>query len=198
MAIIVEHDKRKHEILQKSIELFSKEGYEDVTFQKIADACGITRTTLYIYFKNKREIFSASIKQMTSEIEMELLTILKNKTLNSKQCLSQVVTSIVKSCKEHKALLQVLLMYLISLQKSGADPEERIHRRVIRAEHLLSMIIISGQKNGEFKETPIKDVKDMFFKLFEATIFEIVLYNNNDIERLTAPYVLAIEGISNK
>ena len=54
MAIVVEHDKRKHEILEKSLEVFIEEGYEDVTFQKIADRCGITRTTLYIYFKNKR------------------------------------------------------------------------------------------------------------------------------------------------
>ena len=61
MAIVVEHDKRKHEILEKSFELFCRDGYEDVTFQKIADACGITRTTLYIYFKNKREIFIWSI-----------------------------------------------------------------------------------------------------------------------------------------
>ena len=65
MAIVVEHEKRKKEILEKSLELFIAEGYEDVTYQKIADRCGITRTTLYIYFKNKREIFSFSIKQLS-------------------------------------------------------------------------------------------------------------------------------------
>ena len=57
MAIIVEHDKRKHEILEKALDVFIEEGYEDVTFQKIADRCGITRTTLYIYFKNKRRTY---------------------------------------------------------------------------------------------------------------------------------------------
>ena len=57
MAIIVEHEKRKRKILEKALDVFVEEGYEDVTFQKIADRCGITRTTLYIYFKNKREIF---------------------------------------------------------------------------------------------------------------------------------------------
>ena len=61
MAIVVEHDKRKQEILQKSLDVFIEEGYEDATFQKIADRCGITRTTLYIYFKNKHEIFLGSI-----------------------------------------------------------------------------------------------------------------------------------------
>ena len=77
MAIVVEHDKRKHDILKKSLEVFIEEGYEDVTFQKIADRCGITRTTLYIYFKNKREIFLWSIKQLTNDVEQELIGIIK-------------------------------------------------------------------------------------------------------------------------
>ena len=46
MAIIVEHDKRRHKILEKALDVFVEEGYEDVSFQKIADRCGITRTTL--------------------------------------------------------------------------------------------------------------------------------------------------------
>ena len=83
MAIVVEHDKRKHEILEKSLELFTREGYDDVTFQKIADACGITRTTLYIYFKNKKEIFTWSIKQMTGELEVKLMEILGDKSLSA-------------------------------------------------------------------------------------------------------------------
>ena len=73
MAIVVEHEKRKHEILQKALDVFITEGYEDATYQKIADKCGITRTTLYIYFKNKQEIFGFSIKQLLTEIETSLV-----------------------------------------------------------------------------------------------------------------------------
>ena len=35
MAIVVEHEKRKKEILDKALDLFMENGYEDVTFQKI-------------------------------------------------------------------------------------------------------------------------------------------------------------------
>ena len=54
MSIVVAHEKRRAEILEKTLDVFVDEGFEDVTFQKIADRCGITRTTLYIYFKNKK------------------------------------------------------------------------------------------------------------------------------------------------
>ena len=56
MGIVIDYEKRKKVILKKALDVIIDEGYEDATFQKIADRCGITRTTLYIYFKNKREI----------------------------------------------------------------------------------------------------------------------------------------------
>jgi AcrR family transcriptional regulator len=85
MAVVVEHDKRRKKILDKSLDLFIEVGYEDVTFQKIADRCGITRTTLYLYFKNKREIFMCSIKQLTSKLEDVLITISKKDLSSSRQ-----------------------------------------------------------------------------------------------------------------
>ncbi|MCL2174616.1 MAG: TetR/AcrR family transcriptional regulator, partial [Treponema sp.] len=58
MAIAVEHEQRRKKILEKALTVFMDDGFEDATFQKIADRCGITRTILYLYFKNKKEIFT--------------------------------------------------------------------------------------------------------------------------------------------
>ena len=92
MAILVEHDKRKQEILEKALDVFINEGYEDVTFQKIADRCGITRTTLYIYFSNKREIFLWSIKQLLAGLEIEFNQIQQDNSLNAEQKLRKICT----------------------------------------------------------------------------------------------------------
>ena len=46
MSIVVEHDKRRKEILEKALAVFMDDGFEDATFQRIADRCHITRTTL--------------------------------------------------------------------------------------------------------------------------------------------------------
>ncbi len=195
MAIVVEHDKRKADILEKSLELFCKEGFEDVTFQKIADACGITRTTLYLYFKNKREIFVWSIKQLTSGVEKELLEILKDKNLSSAESLKKMMRCVVSLCAENRQFFRVLLFYLTNLQKSGVDPEERINRRIIRAKHLLSMIIIRGQKSGEFKPYPVKQINEMFINLLYSVIFEIAVLNKKDVSDVMESVELAVLGI---
>ena len=152
MAIIVEHDKRKHEILEKSLDVFIDEGYEDATFQKIADRCGITRTTLYIYFKNKHEIFLGSIKELLSKLEVSLSVIVENESLSADVALKNLIDAIIEEIEKNQKLFSVLLSYLMQLKKSGIDPNERIRRRVLRVRHHLSTILIRGIQNGDFKK----------------------------------------------
>ena len=181
MAIVVEHDKRKQEILQKSLDVFIEEGYEDATFQKIADRCGITRTTLYIYFKNKHEIFLGSIKELLSEVETNLKQIMSDSSLSSETALRKVLASLTDACESNKKLFSVLLNYLMQLKKSGVDTSERVRRRVIRVRHLLSTILIKGIQKGEFKELNVKDANETLYGLMESAIFRIAVLNQDDV-----------------
>lgn len=198
MATIVEHDKRKHEILQKALDVFIEEGFEDVTFQKIADRCGITRTTLYIYFKNKREIFLWSIKQLTSRLEAELVSIVKNKSVSAETALRSMLEKIIDECQENQKLFSVLLPYLLQLQKAGIDSGERVRRRVIRLRHLLSLLVIQGIKNGEFNNINVKDTNELLYSFIESAIFRLVILNQNNIHEMKSAINLAIDGITRK
>lgn len=195
MAIVVEHDKRKHEILEKSLEVFIEEGYEDVTFQKIADRCGITRTTLYIYFKNKREIFLWSIKQLTSGIEQQLNKIALDTTKSSEESLRLMLKTVVDACQENKSLFSVLLTYLLALQKSGGEPGVRVRRRIVRLQHMLSTIIIRGIKAGEFKKVNVKNANELFYGLIQSAIFRLSVLDEKTIDDIHDTLNLAVNGL---
>ena len=102
---------------------------------------------------------------------------------------------IIEICDQNRPLFNVLLIYLINLQKTGAAAEERVNRRVIRIRHLLSMIIINGQKRGEFQKMPIKVVNNMLYSLVESAIFEIAVLNKKDVSDVKASIDLVIKGI---
>ena len=195
MAIVVEHDKRKAEILQKALDVFVEEGYEDVTYQKIADRCGITRTTLYIYFKNKKEIFVWSIKQLTSEIEASLVKIINDDSKSVEERLLNVLDRILEKCAENHLLFTVTLTYLLQLKKSGKDPAVRVRRRIIRLRHLLSTIIIEGINKGEFKKVNVHDTNELLYSVIEAAIFRLAVLNQKDISELRRPFHLVVTGI---
>jgi AcrR family transcriptional regulator len=198
MATVVEHDKRKQEILEKSLDVFMDEGYEDVTFQKIADRCGITRTTLYIYFKNKREIFLWSIKQLLSALEEKLIAIATDTSISTEQVLKDIMSFILDKCVENKKLFSVLLPYLVQLQKSGINTEERVRRRTIRLQHIMNCAIIRGIRSGEFRKVNIKASYEMLYGLIESAIFKIAVLNQNNVSDIYSAAELAIEGLKIK
>ncbi|MBO4437807.1 MAG: TetR/AcrR family transcriptional regulator [Spirochaetaceae bacterium] len=200
MAIIVEHDKRKHTILDKALDVFVDEGYEDATFQKIADRCGITRTTLYLYFRNKREIFISSIRQLTTNIELSLLDVMHDNKLTSDEKLKQVLHQILDACRENPKLFTVILNYLLQVQKTGKNPGTMVRRRIVRLRHLLCNILIEGINKGELGITvsDISTTDEMLYAMIESSIFRLAILNQKDIKEMHAAIDLAIEGIKKK
>lgn len=196
MAIVVEHEKRRFEILEKALDVFIDEGYEDATFQKIADRCGITRTTLYLYFKNKREIFTWSIKQLTDSIEKDLRATMAMDDLTHGKRLESVMHTILDRCAENRRLFNVVLTYLLQAQKTGKDPDPRVKRRTIRLRHLLSQILIAGKNSGEFRIVNVKDANDLFYGLIESAIFRIAILDHGTADDVKAAISLAVRGLA--
>ena len=54
-------------ILDTAKRLFLEHGYEHVTLQDIAEACGLTRGAIYHHFHGKEEMLDAVTKQYVTE-----------------------------------------------------------------------------------------------------------------------------------
>ncbi|HSV56531.1 MAG TPA: TetR/AcrR family transcriptional regulator [Magnetospirillaceae bacterium] len=195
---MVEHDRRKKEILDKALDVFTDEGYEDTTFRKIAERCGITRTILYLYFKNKREIFSYSIKQFTAGLEEDVLKIASGQTLSNSAKLIAILDMFLTRCALERRLLTVILGYLDHLRKSGVDPDERVRRRTIRMRHILSTILIAGMQAGEFRRISVRAATDLIYSLIEAAIFRIVILGKPDTGSLAESGRIMVEGLKSQ
>jgi len=196
MSIVVEHEKRRREILEKALDVFMEEGFEDVTFQKIADRCGITRTTLYIYFKNKRDIFNFSIKQLMTDVEKDITEIRKENNHSHVEKLIRIMNVIIERLEENKRLLSVVLNYLIYIAKSDYDPAYRVRRRTVRLRHILSTLLIEGIKAGEFSESiNVKDANELLYGFLETSVFRLVVLRNSQVEEVKAAMKLAVQGL---
>jgi len=194
VSIAVEHEKRRKEILESALDVFVEEGYSDTTFQKIADRCGITRTILYLYFKNKREIFMFSIKRFTEKLEAEIreAALAPGPACDTLERLSELVLG---RCAEQARLLSVIVGYLEHSRKSGSDVGDKVRRRTIRMRHIISGVVIAGQKRGEIRKVPVGAVSDFFYGLVEAAIFRVAVLGLADTADLSAAMRLFFEGL---
>ncbi|WP_309128320.1 TetR/AcrR family transcriptional regulator [Microbacterium sp.] len=59
----VERAERRDQILDSAVELFTAHGYGRVTIDEIASAARVTKRTIYTYFGDKAEVFTAAIER---------------------------------------------------------------------------------------------------------------------------------------
>ena len=62
-----EKEKMRKLILDAAGEIFAGEGYENASMRKIADKIEYSSTTIYLYFKDKRELFNSLIQNIFGE-----------------------------------------------------------------------------------------------------------------------------------
>ena len=198
MSIVVEHEKRRHEILEKALDVFMAEGFDDVTFQKIADRCGITRTTLYIYFKNKRDIFNYSIKQLLQGLEDDITKIRNTKDFSHREQLIEVMSVILDRFEENSRLLTVVLAYLSYLSKSDHDPDYRVRRRTVRLRHILNAMLIEGIRAGEFARVNVKEANEALYGFLEAAVFRLAILHHKDVNDLKKAMIMTVSRIAIK
>jgi len=88
------------------------------------------------------------------------------------------------------------LTYLIQLRKKQENNiAERVQRRVIRLRHLLTAIIVRGQKSGEFKDMAVKSINEMFYSLLESAIFRIAVLSEIDTKTVLDNLNIAVDSI---
>ena len=155
----------------------------------------ITRTTLYIYFKNKQEIFGFSIKQLLTEIETSLLGILETPELSNEQILRKVMETLIDISLQNAKLFEVLLPYLIQMKQVGKDPNLSVKRRVLRVRHLLSSLLIQGVNAKEFKKINIHATGELLYGHIVSSIFRITVLNQKDGTEIKKAMNVAIDGI---
>jgi len=198
MAVAVEHEKRRKKILEKALIVFMDDGYGNTTFQKIADRCGITRTILYLYFKNKREIFNYSIKQLLTTVEENINLIRADVSLNSMEKITRVLHDIFKLFEQNRQFISVILDYLLYIHKGDINPEVRVRRRTVRLRHILASMVIEGVKTGELKKVKIKTADDYLYSFIESAIYQLAVLKRKNLSELKETVVYAVKQFAVK
>jgi len=102
------HSKRKA-ILDAARELFTKKGYEETTIADIARAAHIAVGTVYLYFRNKHDVYTA----VALDTEALIAQVLQDPVLAEvpfEQVPRMMLEAVFRVCREHKsrvALLQI-------------------------------------------------------------------------------------------
>ncbi len=105
--------KTKEKILKASLKLFSEKGYRPTTVRNIAAAVGIKQSALYNHFKNKDEILSTLVDDLTSSAIVTLFEDKESQELykQGKSLLYSIATTfkLISFDKQNEALFKLMM-----------------------------------------------------------------------------------------
>src|ERR1700742_4881151 len=144
-------EERAPEILEAALACFAEKGFAGTRMDDIAARAGITKGTIYLYFKSKEELFKALARQSIGERIAAITAQLQGSDSPAPEQLRFVLTTL----GHFAATSDRVVLPRVLLAEAGNFPElaEFWRKEIIdRGLGLFEMIIRRGVACGEFRK----------------------------------------------
>lgn len=177
----VNHKERKREIRAISLRLFARHGFGDVNFGMIAEACGISRTLLYTYFKDKRQIFNEAIDEATGVIGVRYREIVRSR-LSPDAKLRQICISVFALLFDNRDFLCVIVDFLCAVRRGGKIPVDNILRHTMGLKRILHSFVVEAIHRGEYDASiNANRATALLYSQFETAVLRIAVSGQAEI-----------------
>ena len=115
----VPKNERRLQILAAAREVFAKRGYHQTTIDDIVMSAGVARGTFYLYFEDKRAVFSDLIDRFAGKLSMAIDRIVTDDpTRPVANQVQENIRSIIRACLSERTMTKILFTGAV-----GVDPE---------------------------------------------------------------------------
>lgn len=153
MPKIVDKEAKKQEILEAALKVFAKKGVSETKIHEIAEAAGVAKGTIYLYFKNKEEMFQSILEHHGSMMASSLAPILSGGQ-DPQSKLIQLVATSLENAKHNdpEIILDIWASMVRNPQKKDLG-DSLVHFR-----DMISQTLEDGIQQGIFRSVDTKAV----------------------------------------
>ncbi len=178
----IDHEKRKEKILQTALKVFAREGYKDANLSLIATECGISRPTIYQYFKNKEQIYYFAVKLVTGRMFTKYADYAWTTDDPIVERISKICNDIIDMAATHRGELTSLVDVMLQLKKEGTDFSDIILRRTVKLHILFKRLLRLGINNGEIAKCDVNKITYHIVILLESFGFQLAFLDAFDVD----------------
>jgi AcrR family transcriptional regulator len=159
----------KERILKEATKVFSEHGYEKSSMRMIAKASNISIGGLYLYFKNKEDLYT----KLTNSWMDDYSDKLKKALSDVQDPIGQIKTYIVLSINYAKKHRELILFQGRELSRvCGTEAKKKFFKKQSR---LVENIILRGIKTGVFRKCNVKETAKVIRGAIRGFIFSIIV-----------------------
>jgi AcrR family transcriptional regulator len=191
-------EQRKHQILDAAEEVFTRKGIAQARMDDIVEQTGLSKGTLYWYFKNKDAIIIAILDRIFLR-EFEQLEVMKDTGVTAVEGIWLLTDTIVQD------MVGVLRLMPIAYEFLALAFRSKVVQKVVTAYfnrylEILVPLIQRGIDNGEFRPVDAQEVAIAAGAIFEGTIL-LWVYDKNQVNpeaHIRSGIRLLLEGVQAK
>ena len=182
----IDHEKRKIEIMYAALEVYAQEG-KNANLSLIASKCGLSRTTIYQYFKDESELYHYAVKHTTdlafdafNSEKWQAITDPVEKLLKTTQSIMDMADTYEKQVGNFLKMIDKI---------DGLT--DMIKHRTAKLNLFFSRLARQAIKEGRMRKCSSKDFADKLEVLLESYLFHMVYFpqNKGEIRELVADFI---------
>ncbi|MGD8716979.1 MAG: TetR/AcrR family transcriptional regulator [Desulfobacterales bacterium] len=144
---------RRKQIQEAAMTVFLDKDFDSATVEEIADRCELSPATLYLYFKNKQELYASLHLMYLEDLHDAIEDVYKNASLSVEEKIMELKNAMYKTFQCNPVLLKIIFhvqLYnvLPNLDKKLLDELNRIARSFMK---MMAAIYEEGVSLGKFK-----------------------------------------------
>jgi AcrR family transcriptional regulator len=142
---------RYEQILAAAFQVFAAHGYEAARIDEVARLAGIAKGTIYLYFRDKPQLFRAVVRSL---VQIPFDVALSDFQGTAEQLLREMLSRMYNGIVRNDKVRSIVRMLIA---ESGRFPRlaEIYHREIIaRGIKMVRRALLHGIATGEFRKTP--------------------------------------------
>jgi len=170
---------KRNIILDAAERVFAGKDYHDATLDEIAGVAGISKAALYLYFKNKIDLFLSVVERKLSELNKVVAESTAD-CIDPVSAIKRLITNELDFFSDNAAFFKAFYAQRSDIQfraQVGEDEiQERVMPLVLAKVNAIAQVIKRGQENGVFQQSVNeREAAFMFISLIKTGVFLEIL-----------------------
>jgi len=138
-------------IMQAAMDVFSSHGYAGANIREVAEKAGVSVGSIYLYFKNKEELYRNLLVENRREMAERTATAVES-ARDASQALSNFLRLYLDYAMKHREFI------MLHIREHGFTFDLKEKRQFFLSQRsLIERIIDKGVRSGEFRKCNVRE-----------------------------------------
>lgn len=181
-------EERRQQIMDAALVCFARRGYHKTTMDDIVVESGLSKGTLYWYFKNKDDLFFSLVKSFFVDMRQDMDGILEQYT-SATDRLRAIAQELVRFFQGAEDFFNVFFEFWMQSTLSE-ELNEWTSNLLVQYREVLAGIIAEGIRTGEFKAVDTNPLALAVMAAYDGLAFYVMIMPDEvDLDRTSQVFI---------